>query len=55
MDMKTKEKYKKPEIDIIEVILEGVIAGSEDELNIDGDHDGGPAGSKKRDFWRDEN
>lgn len=53
--MKTKEEYMKPEIDIIEVILEGVIAGSEEKLDIDDTHLGGPAGSKKKDFWRDEN
>lgn len=48
--MNTKE-YIKPEIEIIEIGLENVIATS-DELN--GDHNGWAGAPKRKNFWKDE-
>ena len=44
-EMKTKENYIKQEIEVIDIVSEGVIAISDE------DHDGGMARSKKKGFW----
>lgn len=51
--MKTKENYIKPEIEVIDIVSEGVIAISgEDRIGVsDEDHDGGMARSRKKGFW----
>lgn len=51
--MKTKENYMRPEVEIIDVRLEGVIAASgEDRVGITDDaHDGGMSRSKRRGLW----
>ena len=51
-EMKTKENYIKPEIEVIDIVSEGVIAISgEDRIGVsDEDHDGGMARSKKKGF-----
>lgn len=50
--MKTKEIYSRPEIEIITIISEGIIATSgEETFNLDSSHGGGDAGAKRRNFW----
>ena len=51
--MKTKENYIKPEIEVIDIVSEGVIAISgEDRIGVsDEDHDGGMTRSRKKGFW----
>lgn len=52
-EMKTKENYIKPEIEVIDIVSEGVIAISgEDRIGVsDEEHDGGMVRSKKKGFW----
>lgn len=52
-EMKTKENYIKPEIEVIDIVSEGVIAISgEDRIGVsDEDHDGGMTRSRKKGFW----
>ena len=52
--MKTKDIYNKPEIEVIDLISEGVIAASTgDEVGFTEDaYEGGGARSKRR-FWED--
>ena len=52
--MKTKDIYNKPEIEVIDLISEGVIAASAgDEVDFTEDaYEGGGARSKRR-FWED--
>lgn len=52
--MKTKEKYSRPEIEVIEMMVEGVIATSPgDELNFTEDEAPGGPSRSKRGFWDD--
>lgn len=53
--MKTKEDYMKPEIEVIDVMTEGVIATSgEDRIGVsDEGHEGGPSRSRKKAFWEE--
>lgn len=52
--MENKEVYIKPQIEVIELMLENIIAGSDtDRLNLTDDpHEGGVARSKRK-FWDD--
>ena len=51
--MKTKKVYIKPEVEEIELAIENsIMVGSGDSVGFgDGEHEGGAASSKKRDFW----
>ena len=53
-EMENKEVYIRPQIEVIELMLENVIAGSDtDRLNLTDDpHEGGGARSKRK-FWDD--
>lgn len=48
--MKSKEIYSKPEVTVIDIIAEGIIATSQ-TFSVSGDHDGGAAGARERNFW----
>ena len=52
--MENKEVYIRPQIEVIELMLENVIAGCDtDRLNLTDDpHEGGGARSKRK-FWDD--
>lgn len=53
--MEMKETYVKPEVELIDMETEGVIAASYDQFGIsDDEHEGGPARSRRRDFWGSE-
>lgn len=49
--METRMIYIKPEVEIVEIIIEGVIAGSPGGDTSGFDDNTGEAYSKKRDFW----
>lgn len=49
--MKRKETYIKPEIEVVKLEADAVIAGS---INTDESSDSNPGRIKRRNFWKDE-
>ena len=52
--MKSKKDYIVPEIEVIVMEMEGAVMVASDEVDFSEDGHTGPAGSKRRGFWANE-